>query len=106
VAGAAGAETSDAIRRIYLQKYGRPPQEQQQESASMDDTTAAKWNAWADDRILRQLQPAFDGAAVGAGEMHRKLEKQIADLRLEVEALRTELNLSKAHNVTRLREAG
>jgi hypothetical protein len=96
--------------QIIYKTYQPPRQQPQQESTSMDDATAAKWNVWAEDHVRRQLHPAMDGAADATGQMLRALEKKLRDeitnLRLEVEALRTELNTRSAQNVTRLREAG
>jgi hypothetical protein len=79
--------------QIVYKTYQPSRQQPQQESTSMDDATAAKWNAWAEDHVRRQLQPAFDGAADATGQMLRALEKQLRD---EITSLRCELDLVRA----------
>jgi hypothetical protein len=83
---------NDPDRLVYKTYESARPQ-QQQENARMDDATAAKWNAWADDRVQRQLQPAMDGAADAMGQMLQALEKKLRD---EITNLRLELDLVRA----------
>jgi hypothetical protein len=78
-----------------------PPRPQSQEFMGFDQQK--HWDKWCLAHIEKQLRTAVDGIAVGAGQMHRDLQRQITELRAEVDALRSEIIVVKSENVAKLR---
>jgi hypothetical protein len=75
----------------------------QQQQAFMDPEQQKHWDQWCLAHIKNELTTCVYGIAGGAGQMHRELQKQIAELRAEVNALRSEIAITKSENVTKLR---
>lgn len=82
-------------RRVHKMRQQQQPQPQQQ-SPVMDAKTKAAWDSWCDARIRAYVEGVVEILGDEVGRQHKKLYD-------EINALRTEVALLSARNITSLR---
>ncbi len=65
------------------------PQQQPQPSRTMDAETRATWNQWCDTRIRAYVEGVVELLGEECGIENRKLRDEIAELRSDLEVLRS-----------------